>query len=66
MPPAQGERRRGGETLKRKSKRPQPISHYVVNPDAVALAMLRDAGVRRLLLSAGARSHGGPGLRPRT
>ena len=48
--------------MKRKAKGPQPISGYVVNADAVAAAMLRDADARRLLLTAGARIPVGPGL----
>jgi hypothetical protein len=49
--------------VKRKAKRPQPISGYVVNAEAVALAMLLDRDARRLLLNASGRSHAAPALR---
>ena len=48
--------------MKRKGKRTQQISGYVVNAEAVAAAMLRDADARRLLFTAGVRIPAGPGL----
>ena len=46
-----------------KLKPPRPMSGYVVDAEAVAQAMLRDAAFRRLITPAGGRSPGGAGAR---
>ena len=51
------------ERMNRKTKPPRPMSGYVVDTDAVAQAMLRDAAFRRLITPIGGRSPAGRGAR---